>query len=193
MAICLRKDLNSTTMKILCLERDNTTFQSLDDGAGNSYRSSFELFPFHEGKDHAVYKGMLNGTGPKRGMFCAVKACVTHTGREADWWSVVEASRTGRQMATLFNQVLKRQVVRFTLPLVAQMNKVSDFSGVMKLFQPHEKKLKLKEYVLLEDFIEGTFKRFSSASGASTDVGEADMTQAFSHFTWHQSRELGLE
>ena len=43
-------------MKILGLERDNTTLLSTPDPQGWHYSASFELYPFHEGKDRAVYK-----------------------------------------------------------------------------------------------------------------------------------------
>jgi hypothetical protein len=45
-------------MKILgVVERDTTTLTATPDPWGWAYSASFEFYPFHEGKDVAVYKG----------------------------------------------------------------------------------------------------------------------------------------
>ena len=63
-------------MKILGLERDNTTLLSTPDPQGWHYSASFELYPFHEGKDRAVYKGVSGSPSLTRSLCVCVCVCV---------------------------------------------------------------------------------------------------------------------
>ena len=63
-------------MKILGLERDNTTLLSTPDPQGWHYSASFELYPFHEGKDRAVYKGVSGSPSLIHSLCVCVRACV---------------------------------------------------------------------------------------------------------------------
>ena len=169
------------------IECDNTTFQSSPDHHGNTYRASFELYPFYEGTEYAVYKGMLNGNGPKRGFFCAAKASLGRKSCEEDWMHVLEISKTADVIASSFNNYFRQKVIHFTAPLIAQMDCVSDFSVIIKCIKPHTKKLAKGEYVILEDFIPGEFQNFSPGSIAANVKYELE---AFSHFSWHDTRDF---
>ncbi|XP_041376469.1 alpha-protein kinase vwkA-like [Gigantopelta aegis] len=165
-------------------ERDNTTFQSSPDYHGNTYRASFELYPFNEGIEYAVYKGMLNGNGPKRGAFCAAKAKLGRKSCEEDWMHVLEISKTADVLASSFNNYIRQRVIQFTIPLIAQMDSVSDFAVVINCFKPHAKKLTKGEYIILEDFIFEEFQNFSTVTNTK------QKTDAFSHFSWHDTRDF---
>ncbi|XP_076449221.1 uncharacterized protein LOC143285703 [Babylonia areolata] len=177
-------------MKVMGLERDNTTLPSTPDPRGWRYSASFELYPFHEGKDRAVYKGLLNGQGPKRGWFCVVKAGLDGAGTCDDWRHVQEAVRRAHELAKSFNALVQAPAITFQWPLVAEMEAVSDFTPLVKLFRPHDKKLHKGEMVIIEDFLEGPFQTFSSSVGWVSPDSRTDVTQAFSHYTWHATREL---
>ncbi|KAL8570108.1 hypothetical protein ACOMHN_033787 [Nucella lapillus] len=177
-------------MKVMGLERDNTTLPASSDPCGWRYSASFELYPFHEGKDRAVYKGILNGQGPKRGRFCVVKAKLDVTAKRHDWRHVQEAVRKAHALSRSFNALVQARAISFQWPRIAELETVSDFTPLVRLFKPHDKRMHKEEMVIIEDHLDGPFQTFSSAVGWVSPESKTDVTQAFSHFTWHATREL---
>lgn len=178
-------------MKVLGFERDNTTQLSTADPSGFPYSASFELYPFHEGRDYAVYKGILNGAGPRRGEFCVVKAGLHKEAGPADWHVQQAVVRRAHALAADFNALVQTRAISFEWPLVAAMDTVSDFTPLVRLFKRHHKHLSCEETVVIEDLLEGEFQTFSSSfPWVYPHSHETEMTQAFSHFTWHATRQL---
>lgn len=179
-------------MKVLGLERDNTTLLSTTtDPCGFAYSASFELYPFHEGHDRAVYKGILNGYGPRRGRFCVVKAKLDHQGDKTDWHALQSVVRRSHALAASFNKLVQSaSTISFEWPVIAQMETVSDFTPIIRVFKRHDKRLRVGEMVVIEDMLEGPFQTFNSIVGWVNPDSTTDVTQAFSHFTWHATRQL---
>nr|KAG5712616.1 hypothetical protein BaRGS_029671 [Batillaria attramentaria] len=177
-------------MKVLGLERDNTTLLSTTDPWGHAYSASFELYPFHEGRDRAVYKGILNGGGPRRGEFCVVKARLDVDGEKRDWHVMQAIVRKSHELATGFNALVQFRAIHFEWPVIAEMATVSDFTPIVRMFKRHDKRLRCGEMVIIEELLEGTFRTFNSTVGWVNPDSLTDVTQAFSHYTWHATREL---
>ncbi|KAK6185282.1 hypothetical protein SNE40_007550 [Patella caerulea] len=177
-------------MKIFGFERDNQTLSCAAEDYENAYTASFELYPFHEGKEYAVYQGLYNGIGPKRGEFCVVKSKLNKKQKLDAWHQISSISNKAQQLSYLFNSCVKCRAVQFTSPRHAILETVSDFQSILRLFKPHENKLKNKEVVLMEDFIEGKFQRYSTPSGLVNSAICDGILEAFSHFTWNSTREI---
>ncbi|ESO81959.1 hypothetical protein LOTGIDRAFT_170495 [Lottia gigantea] len=177
-------------MKIFGFERDNQTLSCSAENLEDVYTSSFELYPFHEGKEFAVYKGLYNGIGPKRGEFCVVKSKLNKKQKLNSWNQITFISAKAQHYSYLFNSYVKHRFISFTSPRQAILETVSDFIPVIRLVKHHENKLKSREIILMEDFIEGKFQRFSTPSGLVNSANCDGILEAFSHFSWNVSREI---
>lgn len=209
-------------MRVFCLERDNVTQLCDPDSDGDVYTSSFELFPFHEGTTYSLYLGVYNGSGPYAGQFTAVRSLLDITAKQAHWQCWLKGAREAQRLAHEFNKELAYPAVFFNVPVLTCMESVSDFNGLFRCFKPHDKRLKLGEYVTLEPYLEGDFQQFDQSTvnhhysgGMYAQPGEPDIIEhvstaparlyatmpkdfqstcgiahAFSHFTWHLTKNL---
>lgn len=124
------------------------------------YTASFELYPFYEGLTFSFYKGLLDGKGPLRGQFCVVRAMLDRAGYATDWEHVLKRATYAQLLAVEFNRHVGYSAVNFQRPMLTQVETVSDFTCVFRCFVPHDKRLQREEYVTLEPFIDGKFRRF---------------------------------
>ncbi|RUS91987.1 hypothetical protein EGW08_000200, partial [Elysia chlorotica] len=168
-------------------ERDNVTQLCDPDSDGDVYTSSFELFPFHEGATFSLYMGMYNGSGSYAGQFCVVRSLLDVTAGSAHWKAWLKGAREAQRLAHEFNKELAYPAVFFNVPVLTRMERVSDFNSFFRCFRPHDKRLKLGEYVTLEPFLEGNFRHFNQQTISQMNLGGI-IAHAFSHFTWHISR-----
>lgn len=204
----------------MCLERDNVTQYSDPDIQGDVYTASFELFPFHEGASYTFFLGLLSGSGPLRGQFCVVRAIVDRFADATDWTHVLRRAYEARRIATEFNTRLGFDALTVQVPILTQMETVSDLTCLFRLFRPHDKRLKPGEFVTFEPLLKGKFQKFDlqpqtfttddrifkcvrnideivSPGGSdrtfvdhAASVFSTNMMQAFSHFSWHLTRRL---
>ncbi|XP_005096337.1 uncharacterized protein LOC101853925 [Aplysia californica] len=205
-------------MKLLCFERDNITQQCSPTQKGHVYSASFEFYPFHEGATYAIYKGVLSGEGPRDGQFCVVRTMLDRQAAEDDWTPLLRRADEARRLAAEFNKHLGYNAVVFEEPVLTQIEAVSDFTRLFRVFKPHDKRLKLKEFVALERYLEGEFRKpnilsqqaaactgshYNSNSNEDdvysgmaagdhpemTRTEERDIIQAFSHFSWLETKQ----
>ncbi|KAK0062756.1 alpha-protein kinase vwkA [Biomphalaria pfeifferi] len=204
-------------MKFFCFERDNQTQFTSPGSTRETYMASFELFPFYEGSAFSLYKGLLNGKGPLRGEFCVVRTKMEKAVDPMVWRAYLMRAAEASSLASRFNLQIGLKVISFLAPMLTKIDTVSDFSCLFKCFVPHDKHLHLEEYVVLEPYIEGKFrynfnfdlqKLYEDCSDLLSEEGDTDMrtkekalraskfaqwpnlSEAFSHFTWHATRSL---
>ncbi|CAL1532541.1 unnamed protein product [Lymnaea stagnalis] len=159
-------------MRILCFERDNLTQLTDPDFNCDMYTASFELFPFHEGSTYSVYKGLINGKGPLRGQLCVVRALLDRSASAVDWKFVLRRAVDARQLTIEFNKQMGYNVLSVLVPMLTQMETVSDFTCLFRCFMPHDKRLKREEYVTVEPFIEGRFRYLDSRPHTNPVAGD---------------------
>ncbi|KAK3757647.1 hypothetical protein RRG08_000160 [Elysia crispata] len=160
-------------MRVLCLERDNVTQLCDPDSDGDIYTSSFELFPFHEGATYSLYLGVYNGKGPYAGQFSAVRCLLDVTAGSTHWERWLKGAREAQRLAHEFNKELAYPAIFFNVPALTRMERVSDFNAFFRCFRPHDKRLKLGEYVTLEPYLEGVFRHFDQRAVSQMDLGES--------------------
>ncbi|XP_067650882.1 alpha-protein kinase vwkA-like [Haliotis asinina] len=176
------------------MPHDNDTFLTKDrDEDGSKYRANFELYPYVEDQEYALFKGKLFGeygkNGARHGGLCTVRTWMNCHPRFQDWDSYMMCSKRAALLAAEFNKLMMpRTKVVFSVPLRAQMdaawNAKSFWGYIILAFWPHRKRLKEGEVVVVEDFLGKTRTLYISDSGF---VGpqESDVLQAFGHFTWN--------
>lgn len=154
-------------MRRIFIERDNVTHPSEPDANGNSYTASFEFYPFHEGATFAVYKGMLNGNISRRGEFCVVKTLVERSATDGELNHVINRATEAQRLAASFNTSIGQRAICFIVPILSRLKYISDFNALFRCFNPHDKRLSPEEFVVIEDFVEGTFQKFNSNNGSA--------------------------
>ncbi len=124
----------------------------------NSKEGTFDPEPFAEGRFRYAYKGTHTGHPTKRGHQCVVKKNKdSFTWKSTDWDATIEMYTLAKQLASSFNKkhncTLSIQYVDVEEYIVA-----SD-SGI------HTKGPRLNEYVVVEDFLPGTFTKWTNNKG----------------------------
>ncbi|XP_046361778.2 eukaryotic elongation factor 2 kinase-like [Haliotis rufescens] len=177
---------------------DNATFLTTDrDEDGSKYRANFELYPYVESEEYALFKGKQFGEhgekGARHAEICTVRTLRNSHPRFQDWDFYMMCSKQAALLAAVFNKLLMpRTEVRFSLPLRAEMdtawNANSIIGFIILAFRPHRKRLKEDEVVVVEDFLGKTTSLYISDSGF-VGPNESDILQAFGHFTWNFTNE----
>lgn len=83
-----------------------------------------------------------------------VKAKLDAPGEEVDWLETQTIMRKAQVLSNEFNDLVKSRAITFAWPVMAEMETVSDFTPLIRLFKPHDKKLQKGEMVFIENFIE---------------------------------------
>ncbi|CAG5136044.1 unnamed protein product [Candidula unifasciata] len=156
----------------MCLARDNVTHLSNPDSHGDVYTASFELFPFHEGSSYSFFMGIMNGNGPLRGHFCVVRAMLDKCAKARDWTYTLRRSYEAARLASEFNKLLGYVAVTVQIPILTQVETVSDFSCLFRCLKPHEKYLRPDEFVTIEPFLHEIFQNFDSSTKTSVVCAE---------------------
>jgi large-conductance mechanosensitive channel len=69
-------------------------------------------------------------------------------------FDLLQNALTCQALASAFNQLVQTFVMEFSYPVIAVLDKVSDFTTLARLFKPHEKRLRRGEAVVVENFIQ---------------------------------------
>lgn len=164
------------------------TLTTRDTDKTSLYWCSFEPYPHKVGKRKLTYLGVLNGEGPRKGEKCIVKAFRNGFGTYEDWLAERERSHHANQIAKRFHKEMEMQgktiKMNFTVPLMVEIDEVSNFMCVSFLVGKPQKKMKELEVVSLEPYYENDFKVFKSDKMRSF---ETTLCEAFSHFSWYHS------
>uniref|UniRef100_A0A0B6ZGK1 Alpha-type protein kinase domain-containing protein n=1 Tax=Arion vulgaris TaxID=1028688 RepID=A0A0B6ZGK1_9EUPU len=173
---------------------NNCTFKFANTKPGESYWASFDEKRFLKGYNFNVYKGILNGNGPKSGSRCVVKAFRKCKGTENLCRCEVKKANQAKTFAINFNEQMRNNNIRvkFSELFWAEMDEVSIIN---KLSLSRSRKLSASDIVLVEEDLridEEQYKRrreliqFINSRGKSVKCVAKDL-EAFAHFTYHHS------
>ena len=139
--------------------------------------ATFEPESFAEGRFRRAYMGTYTSPRKKAGKRCVVKELKeSYTWRASDWDTAVEVHRESQRLARNFNKFSGTNYpISFTEVSVYQVTKQSDPNATPKL----------NEYVIVEDYIPGNFKKWLNNYGSvSPEVSFAKAMPAFAHWSW---------
>ena len=147
-------------------------------------RVTFESQKFAEGRFQNAYKGTWTNPRERIGQKCVVKEKKnTCTWNLTDWETSVKIQKKAQELAGSFNVSLKpSHPVSFTEVDVLKVVESNPLSGP-----------RLHEYVLVEDFIPGNFKKWCNNYGFISDEAKttAITMPAFMHWSWvHTGGEM---
>ncbi|KAK3607450.1 hypothetical protein CHS0354_015593 [Potamilus streckersoni] len=164
------------------------------DRDGYTYKATFESQPFDKGANRYAFKGILDGEGPRKGHTCVTKVFKKEFAKNFDKWVPdLAASEKALKFAQKFNSdcipILSKNKreqyknIDFLIPLIAKMKDVSHFKIFWLIAVSRDESLvRLEEYVAIEPFLHGEYKKFNSNGGYEDAVHELMLT--FSHWTW---------
>lgn len=174
---------------------ENCTYTSVTkDTNGNSWCANFEFFPFHEGKHMASYRGSMFVPGdyfsetktvvkvPRTARFTKNIPIEVHIAEKAQ--SFIE-DFLGLPAVVDYIAEKKGCKLRFTKPMASKMESISGWNAIFSLFMRVEKKLKKREWVLIEERLKGEFRTFIDDKGYCSSTGR--LLPAFCHFSYAQS------
>ncbi|XP_076470737.1 uncharacterized protein LOC143300731 [Babylonia areolata] len=192
----------------------NSTLSSSPDMHEFKYWSSFSEKPFCCGDRLQVYKGKLNGRGPRGGDFSAVKVFADQPGTESRCCREVAKARTASEWLARF---LARGQYRQQRVKVAQLQMAPlDQVSLLNLFFSHNRRRPSSgEWILLEEmvnergalvqFVDRHGRMYRDRAGSGSGPGGArllsgspsfprcrlntrELLEAFVHFSHHASR-----
>lgn len=182
---------SNETKHLLQVEGDYENFKMVP------FYARFDTVPFAEGSMRWCYEGrILNDKGKivhpdafPEGK-CVVKAfkegsATNAQGLTDDYKNSFFADR----VAVMFNQKIPTtRPLRFAIPFIAQLDMQAGTKASGKVASSEVKaKLASREWVSIEPFISGEYKKFTSNSGwVDPNIGNA--IPAYMHFSWLYSR-----
>ena len=140
--------------------------------------TTFDSKPFAQGRFRMAYKGTYTDPPKKAGQTCVVKELKdSYTWKPTDWNMTLDIQREAQKLAEGFNQFSSTDhPIHFTDVVVHKVTK--------SVGRP-----KLNEYVVVEDFIPGTYKKWVNNYGDISD--ESKSMPAFAHWSWvHTKGEI---
>lgn len=144
----------------------NSTLSSSPDQDECQYWSSFSEKPLRCGDRLQVYKGKLNGKGPRGGDFSAVKVFADHPGTETRCCKELDKARTASDWLARFlaHGKYRPQCVKIARLQMATMDQVSVLN---KLFSHNKRRPSSGEWILLEEMVHerGTLVQFVDKCG----------------------------
>ena len=146
--------------------------------------ATFESQKFAEGRFRNAYEGTWLNPPERKGQKCVVKEKKdTYTWNPTDWDTSVKIHKKAQELAGSFNVSLKpSHQISFTEVDVLQVVESDSLSGP-----------RLNEYVLVEDFIPGNFKKWCNNYGFISEEAKttAITMPAFMHWSWvHTGGEM---
>ncbi|CAL1532539.1 unnamed protein product [Lymnaea stagnalis] len=145
------------------IQVDNKTEMSDTDRWGERYAANFEFFPFHEGGKYSLYKGVLNGSSfvhSRHGHMCVVRTLRNRCAEsEGEWEPYLRIARETEKLIPEFNCSVGRKVFSFVAPFLTCVEQKSSFVSLFRLWNPHDKRFKPDEYVVVEPYIQCHFRR----------------------------------
>lgn len=155
------------------IQLDNKTELSGRDRSGERYAANFEFYPFYEGRNYSLYKGVLNGSSflhRRHGHMCTVRTFrKTCPESESDWEAYLRIAKETEILILAFNESVGRKVFSFVAPLLTCIEQKSSFVSLFRLFNPHDKHFKPDEYVVVEPYIEGPFRCLDVSNQAKSE------------------------
>ena len=136
----------------------------------------FEPKSFAEGRFRRAYKGRYTTPMEKVGQKCVVKELKdSYTWNPNDWDSTVEIQEESQKLAEGFNKYSRTNYpIQFTDVNILRVTRQSGNATP-----------KLNEYVVVEDYIPGQFKKWLNNYGyISDEVSFAKSMPAFAHWSW---------
>ena len=138
--------------------------------------TEFKETSFAEGRFRRAYMGKHTSPPKKAGQKCVVKELKeSHTWKATDWDSTLEVHKEAQRLAEGFNKYSRSNYpISFTDVCVQRVTS-----------QDSNKTPKLNEYVIVEDYIPGEFKKWINNYGyVSPEVSFALSMPAFAHWSW---------
>ena len=133
--------------------------------------------PFAQGRFRFAFMGHYTEPPWKRGNKIVVKKLKeSYTWNPSDWDTTVKIHKKAAELAQGFDAFSRRNLIRFTKVSVFQVTSQGDPNGTAKL----------GENVIVEDYIEGTFKKWCNNYGFIS--AESDYLPAFMHWSWVHTR-----
>ncbi|CAE1163088.1 unnamed protein product [Acanthosepion pharaonis] len=165
----------------------NRTLWTTADEDGYPYWVEFEDRPFAKGNSKFMYKGRLNGKGPRSGDYCTLKVFRTiDIAKHEDWSLYKSRAEKANKLAAQFNKLLDNQYkVKFLVPVLALIDISSTCTDCI-YFLSNTKRIRSDDCVAVEPYVGDKFRKFyrnSPLKGAE----HAYVLQAFSHFTASQT------
>jgi hypothetical protein len=142
-----------------------------------SIAGKFDPTSFAEGRFRRAYMGEYTAPREKVGQKCVVKELKeSYTWNPNDWDSTVEIQEESQKLAEGFNKYSRTNYpIKFT-----DVHIVPVSSRTSPTVRP-----KVNEYVVVEDFIPGKFKKWLNNYGyISDEVSFAKSMPAFAHWSW---------
>ena len=139
--------------------------------------TTFEEKSFAEGRFRRAYMGTYTAPPNKAGQRCVVKELKeSYTWKASDWDTTLEIHKEAEELAKGFNQYSKTNYpIAFTDIFVHRVTGSADSNSTPKL----------NEYVIVEDYIPGEFKKWCNNYGyVSPEVSFAKGMPAFAHWSW---------
>ncbi len=135
--------------------------------------TTFSKTSFAEGRFRRAYMGTYTSPREKAGQKCVVKELKeSYTWKATDWDSTKEIHEESQKLAGGFNKYSRTNYpIKFTDIDVQQVTK-----------QAPNATPKLNEYVIVEDYIPGQFKKWVNNYGYVSD--EVLSMPAFAHWSW---------
>ena len=138
--------------------------------------TTFSSTSFAEGRFRRAYMGTHTAPPEKAGKKCVVKELKeSYTWKASDWDMTLEIHREAQKLAQAFNQYSQTNYpITFTDVDVQQVTNQGSTATP-----------KLNEYVIVEDYIPGDFKKWCNNYGyISDEVSFAISMTAFAHWSW---------
>nr|KAG5707866.1 hypothetical protein BaRGS_031597 [Batillaria attramentaria] len=193
----------------------NSTLSSSPDSSEYQYWSSFCEKPFCCGDRMQIYKGKLNGKGPRGGDFSAVKIFLDRPGTEDRCWKELHKAQSASQWISRFISRGQYRPDRMHLAEL-QMAPMDQVSCLTKIFAPHRRRPNSGEWILIEEMFQargtqlvhfvdkhGVTRKDRSRSGSGLgyshgshnsgfgsghcNAGSKELVEAFVHFTHYAS------
>jgi hypothetical protein len=79
------------------------------------------------------------------------------------------------------------KTIKFVMPCLAEMDSISVFNTPFRYIKGYEKQLAEREYVLIEELIEGEFRTFIDSKGGICQ--ESEVLNTFVHYSYFESNE----
>ena len=144
--------------------------------------AKFNEVPFAEGRFRTAYMGTWTKPRKKKGKKCVIKEKKeTYAWRSTDWDTAMTIQKKAAELASGFNSFSScRRKITFTdVALMVVSKRLNPKSHPM-----------VNEYVILEEYIPGAFKKWCNNYGFISDesASVALAMPAFMHWSWVESK-----
>lgn len=162
----------------------SSTLTSSPDQYGFRYWCSFCSKSFAKGKRFNAHRGVLNGNGPKYGLFCTVKIFRHKRGSERLCDVEIQKSRKVQELCQSFGIENGMKKIQFVSLVKAHMDEI--WTPIFPCSSTWNRPLFRDEWVLIEDFLGKRFQWFVGSDGSLPKLSRTRLTlNAFVHYSFH--------